>query len=310
MRNKKFDANEITSLLKDLSDDSEAAISVKFMVKNKKIVNEPQMAWELKQNILKMQIPYIEKELEKNALVNYNPLGCMDNEIELVDLKDIIPANCDEDEEINFLTVANEKRFNWGNIDYYVVRVAKDGEEIKLYRQFPKLKRLRKGVLLHFLMDELVQMESDFIGLDENVDILEWRGKLVIFNHIALERIFDYRDIFQENTVKALTIIKDKDIFADVEMFEQDCLRNIRVMKRFTSIILNDRLNLFFENYDKVPEIVKQNNLKIDFDQNGKIVYKDKTELFRITNLMSDAYFKSLLLDRLGVAKLEGDVKE
>ena len=75
-------------------------------------------------------------------------------------------------------------------------------------------------------------------------------------------------------------------------------------------MVLKNRLKLFFDNYDKVPEIVKENNLKIDFDAEGKIVYKDKTELYRITNLMADSYFRSLLLDRLGVAKLEGNMEE
>lgn len=99
-------------------------------------------------------------------------------------------------------------------------------------------------------------------------------------------------------------------IFADMDMFEQDCMRNVRIMKRLTSVVLKNRLKLFFDNYDKVPEIVKENNLKIDFDAEGKIVYKDKTELYRITNLMADSYFRSLLLDRLGVAKLEGNMEE
>ena len=268
------------------------------------------MTMELKRNILKMQIPYIEKELEKNNLVNYDPLGCMDNEIELIDAEKVISIDSRDEANVNYLAEINEKKFDWGSVDYYVVSVEKGEEVIKLYRQFPKLRRLRKGIFLQAFMDELVQMESEFIGLDESVDILEWEGKLIIFNHIALERIFGYKDLFERNTVKALSIIRENNIFADMDMFEQDCMRNVRIMKRLTSVVLKNRLKLFFDNYDKVPEIVKENNLKIDFDAEGKIVYKDKTELYRITNLMADSYFRSLLLDRLGVAKLEGNMEE
>lgn len=310
MQDKSVDINQVINLLNHLVEDPEAYVSVKFMKKNKNIINEPQMSMDLKRSILKMQLPYIEKELTSNALVKYEPLGCMDNEIEIVDVKDIIPIESATETVINYLSETSEKKFDWGSVDYYVVCVEKNEEKIKLYRQFPKLKKLRKGLFLQFFMDELVQMTSDFIGLDENVDILEWHGRFIVFNHIALERIFGYKDIFQQNTVKALAIIRDKDIFADMEMFQQDCLRNTRIMKKLTSIVLKDRLKLFFDNYDKVPEIVKENNLKIDFDEAGKIVYKDKSELYRITNLIADAYFKSLLLDRLGVAKLEGDVEE
>lgn len=49
-------------------------------------------------------------------------------------------------------------------------------------------------------MDELVRMDSDFIGIDETVDILEWEEEFLIFNHIALERIFGYRDLFEKKT--------------------------------------------------------------------------------------------------------------
>lgn len=122
--------------------------------------------------------------------------------------------------------------------------------------------------------------------------------------------IFGQKGTGKSEIINSLKTYYEKNIFADMEMFEQDCLRNTRIMKRLTSIVLKNRLKLFFDNYDKVPEIVKENNLKIDFDEAGKIVYKDKSELYRITNLIADAYFKSLLLDRLGVAKLEGDVEE
>ena len=38
-------------------------------------------------------------------------------------------------------------------------------------------------------------------------------------------------------------------------------------MKRFTNIMTKDRLPLFFENYERVPEIVKELELDLDFDK-------------------------------------------
>ena len=55
------------------------------------------------------------------------------------------------------------------------------------------------------------------------------------------------------------------------------------------------RLPLFFDNYDKVEGIVKDLGLDIEFDENGKLIYREKSQLYHIVNLMSDAYFKSLL---------------
>ena len=76
-------------------------------------------------------------------------------------------------------------------------------------------------------------------------------------------------------------------------------------MKRFTDMMSKDRLPLFFAHYDRVPEIVNALNLDLEFDEEGKIIYREKSQLFHIINLMSDSYFKSLLAERFGVAKTE-----
>lgn len=95
---------------------------------------------------------------------------------------------------------------------------------------------------------------------------------------------------------------------SNIEQFADDCRNDIRIMKRFTNIMTKERLPLFFDNYDRVPEIVAELELDLDFDEDGKIIYKERSQLFHIINLLSDAYFKSLLAQRTGVAKIEGEI--
>lgn len=91
-----------------------------------------------------------------------------------------------------------------------------------------------------------------------------------------------------------------------MEQFSEDCTSDVRIMKRFTNIMTQGRLPLFFQNFDKVPGIVQEPGLDIEYDEDeGKLVYREKSQLFHIINLMSDAYFKSLLLDRTGIAIIE-----
>ena len=91
-----------------------------------------------------------------------------------------------------------------------------------------------------------------------------------------------------------------------MEQFSEDCTSDVRIMKRFTNIMTQGRLPLFFQNFDKVPGIVQELGLDIEYDEDeGKLVYREKSQLFHIINLMSDAYFKSLLLDRTGIAIIE-----
>ena len=106
------------------------------------------------------------------------------------------------------------------------------------------------------------------------------------------------------NAVTIIDIV-DQGIMHNVEQFADDCRRDVRILKRFTEMMSKDRLPLFFEHYEKVPEIVKELELDIDFDEDGKIIYRERSQLFHIINLMSDAYFRSLLADRLGIAKTE-----
>ena len=156
--------------------------------------------------------------------------------------------------------------------------------------------------------DELRELNSDFLGIDELTDMVLMDDTLLILNHISLERIFNYRDKFQEMTNQAIGRIVVEGRMANVEQFSEDCLNDVRIMKRFTDIMSKDRLPLFFDNYDRVPDIVKALELDIEFDNEGKMIYRDKSQLFHIIHLMSDAYFQSLLSARYGVAEMEGTI--
>lgn len=131
---------------------------------------------------------------------------------------------------------------------------------------------------------------------------------LLILNHISLERIFNYRDEYLKITNAAIGEIVNQGIMENVEQFSDDCQRDVRIMKRFTDMMSKERLPLFFEHYDRVPEIVNALNLDLEFDEEGKIIYREKSQLFHIINLMSDAYFKSLLAERIGVVKTEDTI--
>jgi hypothetical protein len=56
--------------------------------------------------------------------------------------------------------------------------------------------------------------------------------------------------------------------------------------------------------------LIKELGLHLEIDQNNQLVYSNRSQLYEITNLMSDAYFRSLLAERIGVAKLEGSLEE
>ncbi len=170
------------------------------------------------------------------------------------------------------------------------------------------MSRLRKGIIGQLINDELRELDSNFLGIDELTDMVLMDTTMLIVNHISLERVFNYRDKFQEMTNQAIGRIVVEGKMTNVEQFSEDCLRDVRIMKRFTDLMSKDRLPLFFENYERVPEIVASLELDIEFDNEGKMIYRDKSQLFHIIHLMSDSYFKSLIAERVGVAEMEGTI--
>lgn len=193
-------------------------------------------------------------------------------------------------------------------IGFYCIEVNVDGSPLYIFRKFQKLKKLRSGILTRIANNALNVIENDFLGIDEFTDMIAFGDDLFLLNHISLERIFDYRDEFLRKTNEALGEILSKDVLVNIEQFTEDCCSDIRIMKRFTTIMTKDRLPMFFDNYDKVPEIVSELGLDIDFNEQGKLIYRERCQLFHIVNLLSDSYFKSLLANRTGVAMIEGEV--
>ena len=57
---------------------------------------------------------------------------------------------------------------------------------------------------MRLLNDELTAMDNNFIGIDDTVDILVFDKSVYIFNHVSLERIFQYKDEFLAKTSEAL----------------------------------------------------------------------------------------------------------
>ena len=275
---------------------------------SKYITHNPSISEAVQTELFNTIFPYVDKQLDSLKLVDYNPLGVLDGELESISTEEI-PLfqdflNSITEENIN--KEMNSLRIE--KIDFYCIEISYDGKTVYMFRQFQKLKKLRQGFLTRIIDNELNVIDNDFLGIDELIDMIVFEGKIYLFNHISLERVFSYRDEFLKKTNEALGEIITKNVISNIEQFADDCRNDIRIMKRFTNIMTKERLPLFFDNYDKVPEIVAELELDLDFDEEGKIVYRERSQLFHIINLLSDAYFKSLLAQRTGVAKIEGEL--
>jgi len=273
----------------------------------KYISYSPQLSSELQKEIVAMVVNPLQRQLT-DTIVDYNPIGVGDGEIEQLKISSIshVATYLDSITDINVIKEMSILQID--KIDFYCIRITHAGKDLFLFRQFQKLKRLRKGLFAQIVNNELKALCSGILGIDDITDIVLFGDEAYIINHISLERVFKYRDEFLKRTNEALGELLKGNVIINIDQFTEDCCNDIRIMKRFTNIMTKGRLPLFFDNYDKVSEIVKELDLDIDFDESGKLVYRERSQLFHIINLLSDSYFRTLLADRTGVAKLEGEL--
>ena len=267
----------------------------------------PQLSNELQREIISTVLKPLFNQIGNN-IVDYNPIGVADGEIEKLNISQITKANAFFESIQDAIVYKDMSTLKIDKIDFHCIEISLDGKSLFLFRQFQKLKRLRKGIIAQIVNNELKTMVSDFLGIDESTDIVIFDNEVYIFNHVSLERIFKYKDEFLNKTNEALGELLTKNVIANIEQFTEDCCGDIRIMKRFTDIMTKGRLPLFFDNYDKVAEIVQELKLDISFDEDGRLIYRERSQLFHIINLLSDSYFKTLLAARTGVSKIEGEI--
>ncbi|WP_018962445.1 Kiwa anti-phage protein KwaB-like domain-containing protein [Sporolactobacillus vineae] len=252
-------------------------------------------------------------DLVKNSLslrlftfkqVEYNPSITEDDTLQvspidgLADIPDIIDKINYENAEKDLSELVPDK------ITFYVIEYVLKKDSLLIFRRINKMRKIREaGFIGQMFGNQFVKIENDFFGLDGTFDILIFNGEALIINRIALERIFNMKDYFSEKTNQAMAIIKEQNRISHFEQFKEDCLSDARITKKITKLVnTKDQLPKFFNNFSGIQTVIAEFDLDINLDEKGKINYDgSKSELFEITNLMSDAYYESLLFKRKGV---------
>lgn len=266
---------ELVALLSQIQDTDIDNIMKIFFVKKPSATKmhsfQPQVSTQVQHDILNMVLPCAKHQLESTALVDYNPVGVADGEIEYIEPHNVAQLN-------DFMVSISQENLykemgnlSVGQISFYCIKISFNDKNLYLFRQFSKMKKLRSGYIARFVNDELVAMEGDFLGVDETTDMIYFDNHIFVLNHISLERIFNYRDVYLQKTNEAMGELLRQGVFNNLEQFHEDCSRDVRIMKRFTNIMTQGRLPLFFENYEKVPDIVNELGLDIEFDEDSKI---------------------------------------
>lgn len=277
-------------------------LSIYFLrkVKTEYLAYNPSVEKKLQLEIIEIIIKVLQ-EFEHLSEVEYSPIGTLDETIETCSVN--YTSAFSKIKKAIVDNVLPDAPKDLSDFSFYLIEIKmEDDVTYSFFRRVTKFSRLKKGIVGQIYNDAFVKIDSDLIGLDANIDIFTDENEMKIFNHIAMERIFDVKEKFIESASTTLNLIKETKLIDNFTMFEKDSISDGRAIKGLTKLLKTpERVKLVADNFDKIQNVVDTLNLKIELDvKNKKIIYVDKTQLMNITYILRDAYYQSLITQRHG----------
>lgn len=268
----------------------------------------PNMSTSIKQEILQLALSDIDHYRGKN-LAEYNPVGCLDETYEVIDLDKYRENNIDlYYESINHADYVDTS-IDPSDLTFYAISIEGeiDGKNrsIIFFRRLSKFKRLQsKGVIAYFSGNTLNKLDAKIFGIDGTVDMVKVDNKLYIFNHISIERIFDMSNTYDSMTTEALRILKESERIENFEIFEEDCKNDMRVKRALTKMMKeSNELESVFNYFDNIKKTIDMFELDIRIVEEEKpmIIYEDKSQLLDFLRIIRDSYYTSVIKERNGI---------
>ena len=187
--------------------------------------------------------------------------------------------------------------------DLYCIKIEIEAGKFAYFlNRISQLKKFTKG-LWGTLADSTFRKVSDsFIGIEPGFDLLIFEDEVLVINNVAMQRIFDLKTKYVQNTNSVLTVFKETNKLEGFEQFKNDSIEDGNIVKRVSRLMTRpERMTRFVDNFDKVEEIIMEFDLNIELnEEKTKIKYTDKKQLNDIVKLLNDAYYKTVLTGERG----------
>ncbi|MCM2675591.1 Kiwa anti-phage protein KwaB-like domain-containing protein [Alkalicoccobacillus plakortidis] len=300
---------DVQALLNSVNESDRDDIEVRLYLSKKINRREfetfrPGIGYDLQIELLEMALTSLGRAVEIEQR-EYSPIGTIAGTIEF----------CEADEVSNLTELLNSfepheinpeiENGDIKDLNFYCLRVnlPTEDENIYIFRRITKFKKLQHGFMGKFVDGDFEKISSELLGIDNQVDVVIFRGEMLILNHIALERIFSIEDQFFENAEVTLSIVEDSNRITNFDQFREDCLSDGRVVRALTKILKEeDRLEQSFLNFNNMIKAVNIFELDINFnDDNTALIYEDKSQLMDVVRLIRDSFYRSIVNERDGI---------
>lgn len=296
-RLRRFLAGVDTSLVDDIE------MKLVQKIRNDIIVHQPQLTEAMRIDLKNFYIDVLNNPFYNLNQMDYNPNVVVDGTLQVSDLETAhinqVLDDINNEENIN----DDMEELDIDNINYYCFKMKINDNVAYLFRRSTKMKKIRNGILGFFRDNTFRKIEADkFFGIDKDIDILIFEGEALIINRFALQTIFRLNDYFNQQATIALNILNDYNILENFDDFFNDCINDKLAARRMTKILNTDgRIDGFVQNIHQLNNVINQFDLEIELNNNNQIVYnRTKEARSQILFCISDAYYQSLILQRLG----------
>lgn len=307
-----FDFDEVTTILKKPNEDLSVRLYFTQKVGERYTTYSPSIETDIFDELLNLVERNILK-FKEHEQVYFSPVGYKENTVEICNVDyilkydDLVSSFYDDD-----LIIRDElSNKDVNSLSFYTIKIEykdTDGtdKDILIFRRITKFRKLSQaGMFGSIKRNSFSKIEDNLIGLDGDVDLIVKNGKILILNHVSLERIFSLSTQYLENAKTAIDIIKTAGRISPFEEFEEDCLNDRRVTRILTKMLSeDDDLEKCFENFGNVIDVIEIFELRINIDNTGEkeiIMYEEKNQLMDIIRLVRDSYYRSIIREEPGV---------
>jgi len=187
--------------------------------------------------------------------------------------------------------------------DLYCIKIEiESGKFAYFLNRIPQLKKFTKGLWGTIADATFRKVADSFIGIEPGFDLLIFEDEVLVINNVAMQRIFDLKTKYVQNTNSVLTVFEETNKLEGFEQFKNDSIEDGNIVKRVSRLMTRpERMTRFVDNFDKVEEIIMEFDLNIELnEEKTKIKYTDKKQLNDIVKLLNDAYYKTVLTGERG----------
>jgi len=246
--------------------------------------------------------------LDEKNFDNYDLLVSLDDVIQVIEEKRVV----NHSKIINQITIdytdenTINEQINFSKFNFLVLKISSSEEGINpiiCYKRHYKSPAKFKNATSYTFNGKIPKVfDKDLLIIGANVDAICVGEFFYIVNRDHFNTMLDFKDVYKNIIDSNKEKIDKCEVFEKTEQFIDDCKEHGQYVARLTKAILGKGFENLEKNKSKLTEIVSSHGLKLQLNEDGKILY-NKENTGEILNILLEHYVTSDLTSKRMLAK-------